>query len=98
MVYACSGTAEPLIQPFLDNQIGQVNIIFLINCFVIFLQLTLSDKAILQPLTIERAESTLKDAFRFAAERETSTGDKLRVVVAQAGKPIRSYYVGLRED
>lgn len=50
------------------------------------------------PLTIARAVSLLKDAFRFASERETSTGDQIFVVVAEAGKPIKTSYVPLRED
>lgn len=60
--------------------------------------MTLAEGAERPPLTIERAEATLKDSFRFAAERETSTGDKLHVVVAQAGKLVKNYFVGLRED
>ncbi|VDN92826.1 unnamed protein product [Brugia pahangi] len=49
-------------------------------------------------LTIERATSLIKDAFRVAAEREISTGDKIHLVIAEAGKPIRKMHLPLRED
>ena len=81
--YSASGAAEPILNPFLDNQVAHG---------------TLSEDVDKPPLTIERATSLLRDAFRFATERETSTGDQLYVVVAQAGKPIQTSYVSLRED
>ncbi|KAI1722997.1 proteasome subunit domain-containing protein [Ditylenchus destructor] len=81
--YACSGSAEPLLQPFLDNQVGHM---------------TLSETAEKPKLTIERAISLVKDAFRFVAEREITTGDGLYLVVAQANKPIQISNVPLRED
>uniref|UniRef100_A0A7E4UWF8 Proteasome subunit beta n=1 Tax=Panagrellus redivivus TaxID=6233 RepID=A0A7E4UWF8_PANRE len=81
--YTCSGAGESLIQPLLDNQVGHV---------------TLSDTAERPKLTIERAIALAKDAFKMTAEREISTGDKINVVIAEAGKPIRQVYVALRED
>jgi 20S proteasome subunit beta 6 len=81
--YSCSGTGEPLIQPFLDNQVGH---------------LTLSDSADKPKLTIERATSLIKDAFRLIAEREITTGDQISVVIAEAGKPTKQFFVPLRED
>lgn len=50
------------------------------------------------PLTIDRATSLIKDAFRVAAEREISTGDKIHLVIAEAGKPVRKIHLPLRED
>lgn len=81
--YSASGSAEPLLTPFLDNQINGG---------------TLAPGVKQPPLTIERATSLLKDAFRFASEREISTGDQIFVVVAEAGKSIKTSYVQLRED
>ncbi|RCN43484.1 peptidase, T1 family, partial [Ancylostoma caninum] len=39
-----------------------------------------------------------QDAFRTAAEREISTGDKIHLVIAEAGKPIQQMHLPLRED
>lgn len=50
------------------------------------------------PLTIERATSLMKDAFRVSAEREICTGDKIHLVIAERGKPIRQMHLPLRED
>lgn len=81
--YSCSGAGEPILQPFLDNQVAHF---------------TLSEDVEKPKLTIERATSLIKDAFRFAAERETTTGDQVYVVVVEANKPVKSYHVALRED
>uniref|UniRef100_A0A915DV45 Proteasome subunit beta n=1 Tax=Ditylenchus dipsaci TaxID=166011 RepID=A0A915DV45_9BILA len=83
LTYSCSGAASPILEPFLDNQVGLK---------------TLAEGVEKPKLTIERATALLKDAFRFATERETSTGDSLMVVVAEAGKPIQTTFVALRED
>uniref|UniRef100_A0A914R925 Uncharacterized protein n=1 Tax=Parascaris equorum TaxID=6256 RepID=A0A914R925_PAREQ len=56
--YTASGSAEPMIMPFLDCQ----------------------------------------DAFRVSAEREICTGDKIHLVIAERGKPIRQMHLPLRED
>uniref|UniRef100_A0A8R1EGV8 Proteasome subunit beta n=1 Tax=Caenorhabditis japonica TaxID=281687 RepID=A0A8R1EGV8_CAEJA len=69
--YSASGAAEPMIIPFLDCQIGHVTL----------------DEGYEKPaLTMERAISLMKDSFRGAAEREISTGDKIHLVIAEAGK------------
>ncbi|CAD6188271.1 unnamed protein product [Caenorhabditis auriculariae] len=83
IAYSASGNAEPMIIPFLDCQIGHV---------------TLSDEAEKPPLTLERATSLMKDAFRSAAEREITTGDKIHLIIAEAGKPIVQKFLPLRED
>ncbi|CAJ0607231.1 unnamed protein product [Cylicocyclus nassatus] len=83
IAYAATGAAEPMMIPFLDCQVGNV---------------TLSEEAERAPLTLQRAVSLMKDAFRTAAEREISTGDKIHLVVAEAGKPIQQSYLPLRED
>jgi len=81
--YSCSGAASSILEPFLDNQVGLT---------------TLADGVEKPKLTVERATALLKDAFRFATERETSTGDSIFVVVAEAGKPIKTSSIPLRED
>ncbi|CAJ0576706.1 unnamed protein product, partial [Mesorhabditis spiculigera] len=81
--YTASGAAEPMLIPFLDCQIGHV---------------TLADGIERPALTIERATSLIKDAFRGAAEREISTGDKIHLIIARAGQPITSTFLPLRED
>ena len=83
LAYSSSGAGESMIQPFLDNQVGHF---------------TLGEKADRPVLTIERAIGLAKDAFKMTAEREISTGDNIRVHIAQAGKPIRVETVKLRED
>ncbi|VDN06521.1 unnamed protein product [Thelazia callipaeda] len=83
IAYAASGTAEPMIMPFFDCQIGLV---------------TMSGDVEKPKLSIERATALMKDAFRVAAEREVGTGDKIHLVIAEAGKPIRTVYLPLRED
>ncbi|KJH49421.1 peptidase, T1 family [Dictyocaulus viviparus] len=83
IAYAASGAAEPMIIPFLDCQIGHV---------------TLSEDVEKPSLTLQRATSLIKDAFRTAAEREISTGDKIHLVIAEKGKPIQQSFIPLRED
>ncbi|CAB3402278.1 unnamed protein product [Caenorhabditis bovis] len=83
IAYSASGAAEPLIIPFLDCQIGHV---------------TVADDYERPSLTLERAISLMKDSFRGAAEREISTGDKIHLVIAEAGKPIVEKTIPLRED
>jgi len=78
-----AGNAEPIIQPFIDNQITQAHI---------------SKESDRQPLTLERAIGIVKDSFKFAAERESSVGDKIDLIVAEHGKPIKRVFVPLRED
>ena len=48
--------------------------------------MTLSENADKPPLTLERAVSLVKDSMRMATERETSTGDKVQVIIAVAGQ------------
>ncbi|VDN22641.1 unnamed protein product [Gongylonema pulchrum] len=60
--------------------------------------MTLSSDVEKPRLTIERAKSLMKDAFRVASEREISTGDKIHIVIAEAGKPLRKMFLPLRED
>uniref|UniRef100_A0AAF5D9I3 Proteasome subunit beta n=1 Tax=Strongyloides stercoralis TaxID=6248 RepID=A0AAF5D9I3_STRER len=81
--YTASGTGEPLIMPFLDCQVG--------HC-------TKSGDGERPQLTIERATALVKDVFRMVAEREIGTGDKINLVIAEAGKPIKHVFLPLRED
>lgn len=71
------------MQPYLDNQIMQAHI---------------SKESDRQPLTLERAIGMVKDAFKLAAERETSVGDRVDVIIAEHGKPLKRVTVLLRED
>jgi len=81
--YVSAGTANDLIDPFLDNQVGWC---------------TQNKKVPRPPLTVARAQALLKDAFRSAAERETCTGDKLHMVTIVAGQPPHEEKFKLRED
>jgi len=82
--YTASGSAEPMMVPFFDCQIGHVTMG--------------KDAGEKPPLTLERAISLIKDAFRVSAEREIGTGDKIHLVVAVHGKPIHQEFLPLRED
>jgi len=81
--YDASGNGSAMMMPTFDNQIG-------------FEDLPASIER--PPLTQERAISLMKDAFRTAADREISIGDRIQVYVAEAGKPIRQLVVALNED
>lgn len=59
--FRAGGSAGALLQPVLDNQVGQKN-------------QTASEK---EPLTRERATAIIKDAFISATERDIYTGDSL---------------------
>lgn len=63
--YGAFGSAGPLLQPLLDNQIGYKNM--------------QNPKRL--PLTKERAVSLIKDVFISAAERDIYSGDKAHIVV-----------------
>lgn len=77
------GTAQEIIQPFLDNQVEFR---------------TFSSEAERPVLTIERATTMIKDAFRSAAERDSCTGDAVSIVIAEAGKAIKTSTYAIRED
>jgi 20S proteasome alpha/beta subunit len=49
-------------------------------------------------LTLDRALSIMKDAFRVAAERDAGTGDRIQIVIMRAGVKPEVVYVQLRED
>lgn len=57
------GSAGALLQPLLDNQIGQKNMLNVKE----------------EPVTQERALSVLKDVFISAAERDIYTGDSILI-------------------
>lgn len=59
--YRAGGSAGALLQPLLDNQIGQKNM----------------EKVPVQILTEEKALAVLKDVFISAAERDIYTGDSV---------------------
>uniref|UniRef100_A0A914DS25 Proteasome subunit beta n=1 Tax=Acrobeloides nanus TaxID=290746 RepID=A0A914DS25_9BILA len=81
--YDSTGAGEPIITPFLDNQVGYKN---------------LSESADKPPLTLDRAIKLVRDAFRMVAEREITTGDRINLVIAEAGQPVKKISVNLRED
>lgn len=78
-----SGSAEPIIQPFIDNQIQQAHI---------------ANESDRQELTLERAIGMVKDSFKLASERETSVGDNIDLIIAEHKKPLKRMTVPLRED
>jgi len=82
------GAAYSLIQPFLDKHLEAD----------LALPVGASTGYKMSELSVERAVSLLKDAFQFAAERETSTGDGIDLAVVQAGKKVVRTRIALRED
>ncbi|XP_075239193.1 proteasome subunit beta type-1-like [Convolutriloba macropyga] len=63
--YGALGSAGALLQPLLDNQLGQKN---MENCEFV-------------PVTRERAISLIKDVFISAAERDIYSGDNAHIVL-----------------
>ncbi|KAJ8974158.1 hypothetical protein NQ317_005806 [Molorchus minor] len=63
--YRAGGSAGALLQPLLDNQIGQKNM----------------EIASKEPISQEKAIATLKDVFISAAERDIYTGDSVSIKV-----------------
>ncbi|KAG5888405.1 hypothetical protein JTB14_032095 [Gonioctena quinquepunctata] len=61
--YRAGGSAGALLQPLLDNQIGQKNMAVVSA----------------EPITQERALAVLKDVFISAAERDIYTGDRVSI-------------------
>lgn len=61
--YRAGGSAGALLQPLLDNQIGQKNM----------------QNVTQQPLSQEKAIAILKDVFIAAAERDIYTGDSVSI-------------------
>jgi len=75
------GTGTEILQPFLDNQVRWMN----------------KPASTRPPMTLDRAKKLLRDGFRAVAERETSTGDSLYLLILTAGK-IEEESVELRGD
>lgn len=63
--YRAGGSSAALLQPILDNQVGQKN---------------MKEKSNV-PLTLERAVSLVTDAFVSAAERDIYTGDGVNIAI-----------------
>lgn len=61
--FRASGSAGALLQPLLDNQIGQKNMLNVKE----------------EPVTKEKALSVIKDVFISAAERDIYTGDSILI-------------------
>jgi len=76
------GAGIEILQPFLDNQVTWAN----------------KPESTRPPMTVDRAKKLLRDGFRAVAERETSTGDKLSMIILTAGKPMEEESVDLRGD
>lgn len=90
--YSCSGTAEPLMQPLLDNQLGTIE--------KQRLQGT-GQVAVLEPMCVHRSLEEIvdlvKDAFSSATERDIYTGDGLEIVTITASGSRREF-MRLKED
>lgn len=80
--YISAGSAHDMVQSFFDNQIGWVT----------------QETTKPPEMTMDRAKSLMKDAFKSATERETCTGDKIHLVILAKGKPVQEEWVQLRED
>ncbi|KAJ8948352.1 hypothetical protein NQ318_019337 [Aromia moschata] len=66
--YRAGGSAGALLQPLLDNQIGQKNMEIVSK----------------EPLSQEKAVAILKDVFISAAERDIYTGDRVSIKIITA--------------
>uniref|UniRef100_A0A915P8R9 Proteasome subunit beta n=3 Tax=Meloidogyne TaxID=189290 RepID=A0A915P8R9_9BILA len=79
----CTGAGGTIVQSFFDITFQQETI----------------DEGKRKPVTVEDAKKLMKDAFRSLAERETSTGDGLKIVWLKAGdKEAHSETCDLRGD
>jgi 20S proteasome subunit beta 6 len=83
---SCSGSAEPLIQPLLDNMLAVHGG---------------TDKSVLEPAWVnvpeERVVDWVKDAFTSAGERDIYTGDGVDIWVINA-QGMRKEHLRLKED
>lgn len=90
--YSCSGTAEPLMQPLLDNQLGTLE--------KQRLQQT-GHNVVLEPMCVHRTADEIvdlvKDAFSSATERDIYTGDGLEIYVITASG-VKREFMKLKED
>jgi len=80
--FTVQGASTHMIDPFLDNQVGWNN----------------QPTQTLPKMTCERAQAIVRDAFRSAAERDTTTGDSLRLITIVKDKPPVEEIVQLRKD
>nr|ANM86166.1 proteasome subunit beta type-1 [Stygiella incarcerata] len=82
--FSCSGSAEPLIQPLVDSQIGGTN-------------QTMPTRFLIENLTIEDGISFVRDAFTSAGERDIYTGDAVDIfVITQDG--VQTEHFLLKKD
>eukprot|EP00095_Tigriopus_kingsejongensis_P012631 maker-scaffold407_size180809-snap-gene-0.35 protein:Tk12631 transcript:maker-scaffold407_size180809-snap-gene-0.35-mRNA-1 annotation:"proteasome subunit beta type-1 precursor" len=80
--FGARGSAEPLMSPLLDNQVGQKN---------------MKDGNPASDVTMDQAINILHDLFISASEREIHTGDAIHFkIVTKTGVEERT--VGLRRD
>jgi 20S proteasome subunit beta 6 len=71
--FSCSGSAEPLIQPLVDSQVGGTN-------------QTMPTRFLIEDLTIEDGMNFVRDAYTSAGERDIYTGDAVDIcVITQDG-------------
>lgn len=75
--YACQGSGQRLVIPFLDNVVGMRN---------------RADKATAEPMTPEVAMQIVKDAFITAGEREIYVGDAVDVFLINKAGTARSRF------
>lgn len=74
--YRAAGSAAPLMQPLLDNQIGNLNRIIKPH----------------DRISLQDAVKITKDAFNAAAERDIHTGDNLQIwVISKNGCELEIY-------
>jgi len=74
--YRADGTAQELIQPLLDNQVGLKN--------------QVNPDA--TPITLDRAVKLVKDAFNAATERDIYTGDAVEIhIITRDGIRVELY-------
>lgn len=82
--YIAAGSAEKLLQPILDNQVGMKN-------------LEGQPRQSQTQLSATKAVNLVRDAFVSAAERDIYTGDNLEIlIITQCG--IKKMSIALRKD
>ncbi|RWR86655.1 proteasome subunit beta type-1 [Cinnamomum micranthum f. kanehirae] len=83
--YSAQGSGSTLIMPVLDNQLKSPS------------PLLLPAKDAVTPLSEMEAVDLVKDVFASATERDIYTGDRVEIVIVNAGG-IRREYTDLRKD
>lgn len=80
----CTGAGAQIMQPYFDALIDKCTVD--------------ESKRPKKPMELEQAKKLMRDAFRVVAERESSTGDSIKLVWVKAGEKPQQEIIPLRED